>query len=1035
MHTNRLRACSIVAILLSFLCFLPQATAQSRYTVTWVRPLPGGLHTDCYGLNNLGYVVGNTAFIGAPPDSATIWRGGMPERIGVDYFVPRGINDTNEIVGDLYNEAQAVTFAQGVLQRLPALPGLPNSAAYGINGIGSVVGYCYDPAGTSLNRGRATLWNNGLPTEIPPPPNRPYSIAIAISNSGQVVGFAEDKTGGFRGIRAFSWTVADGTIDLQTFDGGTTTIAYGVNNLGQVVGLGDTAAGPRAFIWAKGTGLTSLDTLVGDGYSEAFGINDAGQVVGNSYGLDGGQWQPHPFIWKDGEYFKNLNELIDDPTNVWRVAFAQAINNQGQILCRGYRLDDPLLGSQFLLLSPIQPPGPTPVAYNKFSLNDDQGKPVVGIVCDNLRGMDKSLLNRLVIQSDYLKGATITEARLVNDRGSETDDCPQHHKNAGDVERTPDGLVALDQTAGQITYYPPDEFNYEQEPEALETGQITSAATRSVRLYLKFRKSGTDYALDGLPITLARPPVVLVHGINNTQQNWWPLMYAIQEGLGKRIGFALVDHHNSFHGNGPVEFGATVLADTIQATLGRIRNAEPLPNGEAEFLLVPVVGGFEKLKDFSDYMRAGALAIRRVDLIGWSYGGMIARWYIASDGSDPSMVNDPIKSWYMRTSYYTGTDPFPPIPATTYANDVRKLITLGSMWRGVPLANYANEARFSHEGFPAVNGTDLFEAPLAKDVTGLAKLGRLMTRVLDRSVPTAAPSIEVMAVESRWLRHIIYHKNSQPEPFNSEIAYGSVAGDDNNYPIKGFEPDPYKLINRAQTPSWFPGLLSEVRNGSNFGFTDGIVPVWSSAIPGSYAVVQSDHAGYVRSDGTRSYVLQFLSNHNVMRGKALNDAWQTLRDFHVDEGREWSFVQEKMGPTEQRSYYQQIGGIGRINPDWLAIKDDPDVTMSSSGLYRDGKTIKVDLTFKNMSSVPGRMLYLRVDRDHTSLGASLTSVNSSDELELGHLAQGASRALTLTFIPDSRHPKLTPGQSISLHVRWEHSRSQRSLVFRGLTVP
>lgn len=72
--------------------------------------------------------------------------------------------------------------------------------------------------------------------------------------------------------------------------------AYGINNLGQVVGQGETDAGPwRAFIW-QDDDMQKLGTLGGD-TSFAADINDDGDVVGASTLLNG---QQHAFLYRNG---------------------------------------------------------------------------------------------------------------------------------------------------------------------------------------------------------------------------------------------------------------------------------------------------------------------------------------------------------------------------------------------------------------------------------------------------------------------------------------------------------------------------------------------------------------------------------------------------------------------------------------------------------------------------------------------------------------------------------------------------------------
>ncbi len=80
--------------------------------------------------------------------------------------------------------------------------------------------------------------------------------------------------------------------DLGTLPGGYESIAYGINNRGQVVGYSTTASGEyHAFLWEDGE-MTDLGTL-GGAYSVAYGINSRGQVVGYSASASG----VHAVLW------------------------------------------------------------------------------------------------------------------------------------------------------------------------------------------------------------------------------------------------------------------------------------------------------------------------------------------------------------------------------------------------------------------------------------------------------------------------------------------------------------------------------------------------------------------------------------------------------------------------------------------------------------------------------------------------------------------------------------------------------------------
>lgn len=142
-----------------------------------------------------------------------------------------------------------------------------------------------------------------------------YSIAWEINENGQVVGESRN-TGGQ--VRAFLWQDNQMT-DLGTL-GGSSSEAYGINESGQIVGSSLTASGQeRAFLWQNGQ-MADLGTL-GGSFSLARKINNNGQITGWAANVSG---QARAFRWQNGQMI-NLGTLGGS------FSAGYAINQSGQV--------------------------------------------------------------------------------------------------------------------------------------------------------------------------------------------------------------------------------------------------------------------------------------------------------------------------------------------------------------------------------------------------------------------------------------------------------------------------------------------------------------------------------------------------------------------------------------------------------------------------------------------------------------------------------------------------------------------------------
>jgi probable HAF family extracellular repeat protein len=131
---------------------------------------------------------------------------------------------------------------------------------------------------------------------------------------------------------AFLWTPGVGMQDLGALHGLTSSVAYDINNAGQVVGRSfsadpiivpptDPEYRSRAFLWAPGQGMQELGPLSG-GYAVAYAINDAGQVVGRSWLST---FTPPPYgqhvravLWTPNQGIRDLGGLWGGPITALR---------------------------------------------------------------------------------------------------------------------------------------------------------------------------------------------------------------------------------------------------------------------------------------------------------------------------------------------------------------------------------------------------------------------------------------------------------------------------------------------------------------------------------------------------------------------------------------------------------------------------------------------------------------------------------------------------------------------------------------------
>jgi probable HAF family extracellular repeat protein len=168
------------------------------------------------------------------------------------------------------------------------------------------------------------------------------SLAWAINNYGQVAGYAattEDES-----IEAFLWTPADpnspsgSMLGLESLHG-TGSWATSINAGGQVAGVSFEGEGEdadeHATLWSPTTPNGATGTLhdlgtLGGTYSEAHGINDLGQVSGASDIT--GDGATHAFMWKPTTPGGVSGAMLDLGTLGGINSYGIAINTAGHVV-------------------------------------------------------------------------------------------------------------------------------------------------------------------------------------------------------------------------------------------------------------------------------------------------------------------------------------------------------------------------------------------------------------------------------------------------------------------------------------------------------------------------------------------------------------------------------------------------------------------------------------------------------------------------------------------------------------------------------
>lgn len=337
------------------------------YRVT-VLPALGGSSSAAYSVNDRGWVAGRSNLPGDTRRHAVLWRHRMRTDLGTlggpNSSVAWPVKDTHGIVSGIAQterrdplgerwscaaffptatgsgrQCLGFRWQAGVMRPLPTLGGT-NGFATATNNAGQTVGWAenrrHDPtcAPPQVLQFRAVRWGpDRRPHPLPPLPGDTVSAATAINDRGQVVGisgFCDQAVGRFSAVHAVRWEHGR-VLPLGSLGGVAWNTPMAINSAGDVAGFGNTAAAdggdfqPHAFLWTHRDGLRDLGVLPGDRTSQALGINTRRDIVGTSCDTDN---NCRAFLWRRGRMV-DLNTLVT--RHDLRLLSANDINDTGTI--------------------------------------------------------------------------------------------------------------------------------------------------------------------------------------------------------------------------------------------------------------------------------------------------------------------------------------------------------------------------------------------------------------------------------------------------------------------------------------------------------------------------------------------------------------------------------------------------------------------------------------------------------------------------------------------------------------------------------
>jgi probable HAF family extracellular repeat protein len=322
--------------------FILQVNQKPAYTIVDLGVLTSRFASYGTAINNQGQVVGYCTDGSAPQNEKVAFiytgfsQGGQTLAIQSNFSLVTAaysINAASQLTGTMQQQGSGTVgffydYLNDPVLTVDGTLGGNSATGFGINDNGTVVG-------TALTNGTFQAFQSfGSATydlNIPGTASAAYSI----NDSGQIVGYTVTNgvTNAFLVTPVTTNGVTASTNLVGFLPGGTNSIAYAINQLGDAVGSSVMTNGfPHAWFMSSGGSMVDLGAPNNMFGATAYGLNGFDQVVGTAIAGNGAT---HAFLYSIGTTY-DLNDLIPyEETNTWTLIEARGINDSGAIVGTG----------------------------------------------------------------------------------------------------------------------------------------------------------------------------------------------------------------------------------------------------------------------------------------------------------------------------------------------------------------------------------------------------------------------------------------------------------------------------------------------------------------------------------------------------------------------------------------------------------------------------------------------------------------------------------------------------------------------------